>query len=195
MLKTKKITLALAALNLAAYGACFYLFVEIKNIDKVVSDRFIQIESEVKRNESVRSVKNLMNDTKKEREQITQLFIQPNGTVDFIETVESLGRMAGVKLEIESVGVEALKNKTASSTESFRISLKIEGSWGNAMHLLSLLETMPHKISFDGINLEKISRGLSSDSGKGQAASYWNGVFSFNVLKIKNPSETAAKVN
>ena len=96
MLKTKKITLALAALNLAAYGACFYLFVEIKNIDKVVSDRFIQIESEVKRNESVRSVKNLMNDTKKEREQITQLFIQPNGTVDFIETVEARGRMSGV---------------------------------------------------------------------------------------------------
>ena len=116
MLKPKKITLALAALNLAAYGACFYLFVEIKNIDKVVSDRFIQIESEVKRNESVRSVKNLMNDTKKEREQITQLFIQPNGTVDFIETVESLGRMAGVKLEIESVGVESLKNKTALVT-------------------------------------------------------------------------------
>ena len=195
MLKTKKITLALAALNLAAYGACFYLFVEIKNIDKVVSDRFIQIESEVKRNESVRSVKNLMNDTKKEREQITQLFIQPNGTVDFIETVESLGRMAGVKLEIESVGVESLKNKTASSTELFRISLKIEGSWGNAMRLLSLLETMPYKISFDGINLEKISRGLSSDGGKGQEASYWNGVFSFNVLKIKSPSETAAKVN
>ena len=195
MLKPKKITLALAALNLAAYGACFYLFVEIKNIDKVVSDRFIQIESEVKRNESVRSVKNLMNDTKKEREQITQLFIQPNGTVDFIETVESLGRMAGVKLEIESVGVESLKNKTASSTELFRISLKIEGSWGNAMRLLSLLETMPYKISFDGINLEKISRGLSSDGGKGQEASYWNGVFSFNVLKIKSPSETAAKVN
>ena len=93
------------------------------------------------------------------------------------------------------MGVESLKNKTASSTELFRISLKIEGSWGNAMRLLSLLETMPYKISFDGINLEKISRGLSSDSGKGQVASYWNGVFSFNVLKIKSSPETAAKVN
>ena len=100
MLKPKKITLALAALNLAAYGACFYLFMEIKNIDKVVSDRFIQIESEIKRSESIRSVKNLMNDTKKEREQMAQLFIESNGTVDFIETVESLGRIAGVKLEI-----------------------------------------------------------------------------------------------
>ena len=84
MLKTKKIIFILAALNLAAYGACFYLFMEIKNIDKVVSDRFIQIESEIKRSESIRSIKNLMNDTKKEREQMAQLFIQPNGPVSFL---------------------------------------------------------------------------------------------------------------
>lgn len=194
MPKTIKIVAFLAILNLIVFGACFYLFANIKNIDKAVSARLTQTESAVKKDESLRSIKNLMNDTKKEREQIAGFFVQPNGTVDFIEAVESLGGMTGVKIEIDSVGVEALKNKTASSAESFRLSLKTEGSWSNTMRLLSLLENMPYKISFEKVNLGKISGGSGTNSGGEQAPSYWRGTFSFTVLKIKNlPEETSAK--
>lgn len=195
MSKTIKIIAVAAILNLIVFAACFYLFTNIKKIDKVVSEHLTQIESEVKKNESLRSIKNLMNDTKKEREQIASLFVQPNGTVDFIETVEFLGRVAGIKLEIESVGVDALKGKTGSSTESFRLSFKTEGSWSGTMRLLSLLENMPYKISFENINLGKVSGGSKSSDSKEQASSYWNGNFSFSVLKIKNPPEKAAKIN
>lgn len=195
MPKTIKIIAIATTLNLIVFGACFYLFMNIKKIDKVVSEQLTQIESEVKKDESLRSIKNLMNDTKEEREQIAGLFVQPNGTVDFIEEVESLGRVAGVKLEVESVGIGALKDKTGSSTESFRLFFKTEGSWGGTMHLLSLLENMPYKISFENVRLGKVSGGSSSESGKGITPSYWSGNFSFSVLKIKNPLEETAKVN
>lgn len=185
----------LTILNLIIFGASFYLFVRIKSVDKNVSTRLIQIESAADTEESLRSIKNLMNDTKKEREQIAGFFVQPNGTVDFIETVESLGRIAGVKLETESVGVEALKNKTASSTELFRLSLRTEGSWGDTMRLLSLLDNMPYKISFESVELEKISVGSDSGREKKKISSYWSGAFSFGVLKIKNPPEAAAKTD
>lgn len=185
----------LVILNLIVFGASFYLFASIKNIDKNVSARLIQIESAADTEESLRSIKNLMNDTKKEREQIAGFFVQPNGTVDFIETVESLGGIAGIKLETESVGVEALKNKTASSTELFRLSLRTEGSWGGTMHLLSLLENMPYKISFESVKLEKISAGSISSREKEDVSSYWSGAFIFGVLKIKNPPEAAAKTD
>lgn len=195
MPKTIKIIAIAATLNLIVFGACFYLFRNIKNVDKVVSEQLAQIESEVKKDESLRSIKNLMNDTKKEREQVAEFFVQPNGTVDFIETLESLGRIAGVKLEIESVGVGALKGKTGSSTESFRLSFKTEGSWVGTMHILSLLENMPYKISFESVRFGKVSGGSSSEDGKGVNPSYWSGNFSFSVLKIKNPAEKTNKVN
>lgn len=185
----------LVILNLIVFGASFYLFASIKSIDKNVSARLIQIESAADTEESLRSIKNLMNDTKKEREQIAGFFVQPNGTVDFIETVESLGRIAGIKLETESVGVEALKNKTVSSTELFRLSLRTEGSWGDTIRLLSLLENIPYKISFESVKLEKISVGSDSDREKKSAYSYWSGAFSFGVLKIKNQPEAAAKTD
>lgn len=194
MSKTIKIIIFLSILNSIVFGSCFYLFMNINNVDKEVSLRLNQIESEVKKDESLRSIKNLMNDTKEDRGQIERLFVQPNGTVDFIETVELLGRTADVKIEVESVGVSAFKNKTASSTtELFNLSFKTEGSWQNTMHLLSLLDNMPYKISFENVNLSKISGSSGSDKNKEENPSYWNGSFNFTVLKIKNSKEKEIK--
>ncbi|MBM2817593.1 MAG: seg [Parcubacteria group bacterium] len=195
MSKTKKLTIALSVINLIVLGVCFYLFANIKKTDKEVSSRLIQIESEVKREELFRSIKTLMGDTKKEREQIASLFVQPKAEVDFIEAVESLGRTAEVKLEIESVGVETMKGKTSSSTELFRLSAKTEGSWRGIIHLLALLENMPFSISFENLNLGKISGGSNSKDKKQEPSSYWSGNFTFSVLKIKNPSGNGLKVN
>jgi len=196
MIKTKKIIIALLVLNLVVFGACFYLFANIKKTDKIVSDRLIQIESGIKKEESLRSIKNLMNDTKEERERIADFFVQPNGAVDFIEMIDSLGGIAGVKLEVESVGVEALKSETDADSESFRLSLKTKGSWDNTIHLLSLLESLPYQISFESARFQKISGESSPDNGKKIAvSSYWNGNFSFSALKLKNPSKTPSKAD
>ncbi|MBU6431563.1 MAG: hypothetical protein KGJ58_04290 [Patescibacteria group bacterium] len=195
MFKTKNIIIVLIALNLAVFGACFYLFANIKKIDKAVSERLIQIESESKKDKSLRSIKNLMNNTKKEREQIVGLFVQPNGTVDFIEAVESLGKIADVKLATESVGVDALNGKATSSAELFRLSVKTEGTWSGTIHLLSLLENMPYKVSFEKASLDKVSDESSFAKDKRQVFPYWNGDFTFNALKIKNPPEASSKIN
>ena len=185
MSKTKKLTITLIIISLIALGACFYLFTNIKKTDKEVSLLAVQIESWVKREESLRSIKSLMEDTKKEREQLANLFVQSKGEVDFIEAVESLGRTVGVNLEIESVGVETMKGKTSSSTELFRLSAKTEGSWSGIINLLTLLENMPFSISFENLNLRKISGGSNSKDSKQEPSSYWSGNFTFSVLKIK----------
>lgn len=192
MSKTKKIIIVLIIMNLVIFSSYFYLFANIKRINETVSARSIQSESEIKKDERLRSIKNLMDDTKKEREQIANLFVQPANPVDFIEMVESLGKIANVRLEVQSVGIDALKNKIDSSTESFRLSLKTEGLWANTFHLLSLLESMPFKVSFDNVNLEKISETSNLVGNKEKSSIYWIGAFDFSVLKIKNPPNDSA---
>lgn len=182
MRKTTTKIIILFILDAIIFGLCFYLFTYIKQIDNMVSSRLAQIESELKADESLRSIKILMNDTKKERERMSLVFIQPDDTVNFIETIESLGDLTGVKLEIDSVGVDNLKSKKTGSTELFRISLKTEGSWTNTIHFLTLLENVPHKISFENVNLSKVSDLNDGDKG----LSYWNGNFNLSALKIKN---------
>lgn len=187
----KKNIIILSILSVAVVILCVYLFTDIKRMDKTVSDRMIGIESELEKEKQLQSIRNLMNDTKSELGQIANFFIQPAGSVEFIELVESLAKIASIKMEIESVGIDAAKNKTSSSTESFRVSLKTEGSWANNMHLLGLLESVPYKLAFDSINLQKVKDGNGSSIDKEKNSVYWTGNFIFRVLKIKNSPQTS----
>lgn len=186
MSKAKKIIIILSILSVIVVLSYLYLFTNIKRMDKTVSDRMAKIEYEFEKERQLQSIRNLMNDTKSEFGQIANFFIQPAGSVEFIELVESLAKIAGIKTEIESVGIDIAKNKTSSSTESFRVSLKTEGSWANSMHLLGLLESVPYKLAFDSINLQKMEDGNGSSVNKEKNSAYWTGNFIFRVLKIKN---------
>lgn len=186
MSKAKKIIIILSILSVTVVALYIYLFTNIKRMDKTVSDRMAKIEYEFEKERQLQSIRNLTNDTKSEFGQIANFFIQPAGSVEFIELVESLANIAGIKIEIESVGIDIAKNKTSSSTESFRVSLKTEGSWANSMYLLSLLESVPYKLTFDSINLQKMEDGNVSSVNKEKNSAYWTGNFIFRVLKIKN---------
>lgn len=178
-----------------AYGFCFYLFTKVKNTEKTASENLAQIEFDFKKNKSLTSVKNLMKDTKKEREQLSRFFVEPNGAVDFIESIESFVKITGVKTEIETVSVEFLKNKKTSNFEKFRISLKTEGSWNDTIHFLNLLETLPYQTSFDNIKLDQVSNESSYGDKENKERFYWRGAFGFSVLKMKNLQEEAVKAN
>ncbi len=194
MRETKKDIAVLTILNIIIFGLFFYLFLNIKQSDEDISTKFAQIKQGIDRDERLQSVKNLLSETKNQREKMEKIFVQADGSVDFIEMVESLSKIAGVKVEIESVGIDASRNKIGSSTESFRFSVKTEGLWTNVIHLLGLLENIPFKVSFDNVSLDKISEPETANPAnpakrKGQIASYWKGDFGFSVLKIKNQTQ------
>lgn len=193
MQEIRKIIIILIILNVVIFSSYFYLFMDIKQAERDISLKLSQIKLETQREERLRSIKNLMNETKNQREKIANFFVQSDGSVEFMETVESLGEITGVKLEIESVGIDSSKNKTGSSTESFRLSVKAEGLWANVIHLLSMLENMPFKVSFDNVALNKISGESNSVKNKERSSSYWSGNFGFSVLKIKNLPQSLKK--
>lgn len=160
-----------------------------------ISSKSLQIKLETRKEERLRSVKILMDETKSQRDKVVNLFVQPDGSVGFMEMVESLGGTAGVKLSIESVGINASKTKIGSSTESFRLSVKAEGVWANIVHLLSMLENLPFKVSFDNVVLNRTSEesNVATSKTKEKSLSRWNGSFDFSVLKIKSPSRFLKK--
>ena len=186
MKETQKKIIILLILNLIVFGLYFYLYLNTKQIDKEVFMKLSQIKLEINRDERLQSLKDLLGKTKDQRDKISNIFVRSDGSVEFIEMIESLGRTAGVKLEIESVGVDAFKNKIASSTEYFRLSVKSEGSWINVMHLLTLLEEMPFKVLIDNVSLSKTSAESPAAKDRKQIDSIWNGNFGFAALKAKN---------
>lgn len=197
MRKIRKNIVILFILNLIVFGLYYYLLMDTKRIDVDTSSKLNQINLDALKREQLQSVKNLLDETKTQRNKISNLFIQADGSVEFIEMIESLSKTASTKLIIESVGIDTQKTKIGSSTESIRLALKTEGLWINVVHFLNILENLPFKISFDTVVLDRNSEVLSSTSSKTKekSPSYWKGSFSFSVLKIKNVSQILQKQN
>lgn len=195
MQKTRKNIIILIILNLAVFGLYYYLLVNIRQSNIDTSSKLAQINLETLKKEQLQSVKILMDETKTQRDKVANLFIQQDGSVGFIEMMESLGVTADVKLSIESVGISDSKNKIGSSTESIQLVVKTEGVWTNVIHLLSMLESLPFKVSFDTVILNKIPEApsLTPSKIKKKSLSYWKGSFGFSVLKIKNTSQILQK--
>lgn len=195
MREIKKKIAILVTLNLIVFGLYFYLFINIRQVNTDISSKMAQIKREMLKKEQLQSVKNLADETKSQRDKIAHLFVQRDDSIGFMEMVELLGKTAGVKLSIESAGIEALNNKTGSSTESLRLSVRAEGVWSDTLHLFKMLESAPFKISFDKVVLSRVleaSVGAPSKI-KEKSLPQWNSNFSFSVLKIKNPSQVFKK--
>lgn len=195
MRKIRKNIAILFALNLVVFGLYYYLLTNMRRTGIDVSSKLTQINLDALKKEQSQSIKILLDETKIQRDKVNNLFVQMNDSVGFMEKVESLSETAGVKLIIESVGIDTSKTKIGSSTESIRLAVRAEGLWVNVVHLLNILENLPFKVSFDTVVLNRISEAPSSAPSKTKEKSpaYWNGSFGFGVLKIKNVSQVLQK--
>lgn len=195
MRKIRKNIAILFALNLVVFGLYYYLLTNMRRTGIDVSSKLTQINLEALKKEQLQSIKILLDETKIQRSKVNNLFVQIDGSVGFIEKVESLSKTAGVKLIIESVGIDTLKTEIGSGTEFIRLAVRTEGLWVNVVHLLNILENLPFKVSFDTVVLNRISEApsLTPSKTKEKSPIYWNGSFGFSVLKIKNVSQTLQK--
>lgn len=101
------------------------------------------IKLQVKRNENIGNLGKLVIATEAGRRQISSSFVGVDQTVDFVEYLELLARVAGVDFEITSLGVEPSKNDFKD-----QIVLRGEavGTWSGIMNFASLLETAPYRL-------------------------------------------------
>lgn len=126
---------------------------------------------------TVAGAEKLLADTKTKRGMLQAYFVAPQGTVDFINFVESIGKTSGVTLEIENLGEVGKESNDFS--EILTIETTITGSFRGVFYFLSLLENAPYQIEILAANIE---RQGEDPKEKNQT---WQGRITFHVLKIK----------
>jgi hypothetical protein len=138
----------------AAAGFCLYgiFFSYIGDKNREFSAATFLIESAEENELKLRSLKTTINETKEQREQLDTYFIREDAVVDFIETVEELGRVTGTELSVSSVELEP---STEEYPSTLRISVDTRGTWKNQYQLLLLLETLPYHINLTGVRLQE----------------------------------------
>lgn len=169
--RTQIRTIAAALVVLVTLSAYTTLFFIIKNKNNQISILQNKVDIEVIKDKRLHSIKQLTEDLKSELDQIDSHFVSTDGVVNFLESLESLGRKAGTSVSVNSVSV----NENAGNGLPYEL-LKVEfaarGTWRNTVHLISLLETFSLATTVERMHLEKYSNS-------------WQLNMTFTVLKLK----------
>jgi len=133
--------LAVAVLAIATADIWFWYLISGANEES--SYLRGDIELQVKRNSVAGDLEKLIKDTEAERQQIDSYFVGVDQTVNFVEYLESLARVAGVNFEITSLGVEQSKD---DFKDQIILRGEAAGSWSGLMNFASLLENAPYRL-------------------------------------------------
>jgi hypothetical protein len=135
-----KKTIILSILCLAVLGGYIFLLDLLHSNNRRVSEILSEIASEDEREAALRLIGKNLYDTQKEREVLEGLFVPQEGVVVYIETVERLGREAGVSVEIETLDLE----KTSTEMlENISLRLVATGNYSSVRKFLSLMQELP----------------------------------------------------
>lgn len=122
-------------------------------------------------------LKRLFDITKNERKELDAYFIAKDDTVSFIELVENLSSVAGVKISVNNVSVEQSAPK--EQFEYITLNASASGGFSKLYWFLSLLENVPIKLDIVKFVFEE-----SPDSEKDNKE--WKMDIAVKALKFKN---------
>ncbi len=173
-LSNTQIRTIVATLGVVVFlGAYSTLFIVIKNKNNHISALKNQVDLEIRKDQRLNSVKQLMSDLNIELKKIDTYFISKNGVVNFLEKLESLGSVSNTYISVNSVSVNENKNNNLPY-EFLRVEFSSRGSWNSIVKLISLVETLHFGVTIERIQLERLP-----NSG------FWQMNIGLTVLKLK----------
>lgn len=152
---------------LAAYG---FLFFMMKKEVSGAAELLLREENASNEAKKIRELEKTLGETEEMRGKISSYFVKKSEAVSFIESIERLGGQSGLSLSLKNASV-------ADKTNVFRLDASTEGSFGNTMYFLVLLENLPNKISVEKAEIRKEERReAGAEEGK-ESAGAWSGSF------------------
>ena len=185
--------LILFLLCLCAYG---YLFYSVQSgADRVTKTASLKENMELERERSLQ-FDIALRDNKQDIESLKELYIYENDTPKFIEKLETLANVTGVKMHLSS-----LTSNSDKKDASLAVSLEVDGKYQNIGRFIRSLELIPNYIVFNSISLNKAMNGsLSPNAGDGlntptspkngpvKSSDTWSAKISLSVLSYSAPS-------
>lgn len=172
-MRTKNIgTLAWAAVAaaLAAWAVVFIYAAWISTQQSVRSSQTADVQSVSDREIAAVRLHALARDTQEQRTQLDTL--ARTDVIGVANMIDSIGRIAGVTLQIGGATPESAGQKagagTVSALHAVSFVVEADGSFSSLMHAAALLETLPSLSSIQSLEFEHAP--LSADSGSARSA-------------------------
>ncbi len=180
---TKKTSVILSVLVLVACAGIYGMYFMISKAGHKVAAYELQQQKLISELEVDRSLKLFLSTSGSDIDKLSSRIIPREGTVSFLEMIEKNARDIGLVASVESVNVGEAPTLPADF-EILKLKISTEGSWGDTYRFLSLLETLPYKITINTVEVRQRGEGGPSETSSNNSA-LWIGEFSFNVIKYK----------
>ncbi|OGI75726.1 hypothetical protein A3C67_02995 [Candidatus Nomurabacteria bacterium RIFCSPHIGHO2_02_FULL_42_19] len=174
--KFKKIPLILStALLLLSCFVFIFLYRQTQNNYQTSAELEMERQSEVNRQDEIKSLERLLQTIEKEYILLNAHFIQGSDIVPFLNMTEKLAGDAGAKAEV--ILVEVPKDNSG-----LVVGVNATGSFEALYKFLTLLENSPYELDFISMTLETSAGGGVLDSKN--PAPQWAAVFKIKLLSF-----------
>ncbi len=194
-IKTKKILIASAIAALVAFVLLGSFFWVIKTQNETIAVLASEANQSSTKDEAVRSIKVSLERNKDALRSVDSFFISKDGVVDFINSLDKLGKQYGVTLNIGEVTSEVDLKIKDDFKETLKLRLDASGSWSSVMKFLTALENLPYRIKVDQVSLglssasDKLlfanASSTASEVRKSGSAEEWKGSYTISILKLR----------
>ncbi|MDE2399536.1 MAG: hypothetical protein KGL67_00780 [Patescibacteria group bacterium] len=135
-------------LFLFASFALFLLYREINLNNQKATMSTTELENETSRRNEVKLLNDSIEVIKEDKSLLETHFAQSSDVVPFLDTIEALGPMVGVKAQTTSVDI--LKDNTG-----LVVKISASGDFKNIYKFLTLLENSPYELEITSMDLQK----------------------------------------
>ncbi len=187
---TKKILILVSVLVLIFLSGYAFLFFGIKWKNEKSFVLSQEIDEYVIRESTLKSNDKTAQDLASQINLLGPYFVKEADVVSFIEIIEDAGKKNDAVVTIGTIGVvvggdESVKQQTLS------LRFDAKGSWSNLRNLISYLENLPYKITFEKVSLNAefspvpFFKDPEIEGVEKSDLQTWGGVFEINVVTHK----------
>lgn len=197
---TQNLVIILTILVLLLAGGYYYFFSSLRAAGESISNLQNNTDSLLAEQANLSALRAVFSQTTSDRDKINSYFVQSDGAIDFVTTIENLAAFVNLSHETNSIDTQSM-NPPDASHEILHMNFRTTGSWQNTYYFISLLETLPYNITINQINLhatgdttnqivaENVDLSASSSSSTPKTvtkrASVWEATYDFSVVKLK----------
>jgi len=173
--RTKKLLVVVLIITiLILFFDVFFIFSIYKkrdNVAKLREDFLI----ELKKEKQLDLIKKIIKEI--EQSNLNLCFVNSNEVVDFIKSIELISELAGVSIDIKSVGVEDGELIKNINVEILAVEFIVQGSWSSTFKFLSLIENISYDTTIDKMSINKFTDEKSKKDS-------WKSSFTIKAIKI-----------
>lgn len=155
----KKINLLIIFLALLNLGGLTFWILFLSNLNNLKQDNLVKAKELAITEKKIKDLKDLeifFKEFEEDRGKIEKsIILQKEDLVKFIENLEFLSSRAGAAMEIKSIQLSQIPQKTEDFYPILNIELK--SGFNEIYHFLEMLESLPYFVSFDRLTIQKNS--------------------------------------